>query len=811
MYLLHRTFAIMIAITRKELFQFFSSLTGFITIVLFLLVNGLFLFVLKDSNIFDFGYATLDKFFKLAPWVFLFLIPAITMRTLSDEYRTGTIEILQTKPLTRWQIILGKYLAIVLVLLVALLPTLIYILTINSLSASGIDSGSIAGSYIGLVFLAFAFAAIGLWCSGFTTNPIIAFLISATACLVLYFGFNAISQLPAFQGKADYYLEMFGIDFHYRSISRGVVDTRDIVYFASVIFFFIFITGNSGTFNGKARRFKWLPVLLGLILVNMAGSKFHGRFDLTNEKRFTVSAPVKKLLSSIDGQVQIDIFLKGDFPSGFIKLAASAEDILDEFREIAGNKLRYQFISADDEMPGTSIRYADTLLGMGIQPINVNFQIKAGEQTLYVYPVALVHYNDAIQPVELYPGNKILIGPAELNSAEAMMEYRFASAIQRLVSPVKPIVGYATGNGEPGMPIINDLFSLLNKNYKLFTLNISKEPLIPDTFKALVITKPTIPFTESDKLKIDQYIMRGGKVLWLIDRLEAEMDSLRIKNQVVAYDRNLNIEDLLFRYGVRINPDLVMDLQCDFLPAVVSGNGQMQFVHWNYFPLFESSLDHPINKNLGLVAGRFVNSIDTVKADNVKKTILLQSSAHSRRISTPALVSFEENRNVPEDTLFNKKDLPVAVLLEGKFTSLYANRISQAEIDSMKNYGITFRRSSPDSTSMIVVSDGDIGMNGVLKEEPLPMGMNEFTIGSQYEYQFANHDFIQNCLDYLVNNSGLGEAKAKDYVLRLLDPVKIKEDRTKWQLINIGFPVLLIGIFSFIFQWWRKRKYTHAT
>lgn len=230
----------MISIAKKELHQFFSSLTGYITIVLFLLVNGLFLFVLKDSNIFDFGYATLDKFFELAPWILLFLIPAITMRSLSDEFKTGTFEILQTRPLTKWQIILGKYFAILIVILFALLPTIIYVFTIKSLSAAGgIDSGGITGSYIGLFFLAAVFSAIGLCCSGFTNNAVVAFLISTFTCLILYFGFSAISQLPMLQSKADYYIEMLGIDFHYKSISRGVVGTRDIIYFFSIIFFFL--------------------------------------------------------------------------------------------------------------------------------------------------------------------------------------------------------------------------------------------------------------------------------------------------------------------------------------------------------------------------------------------------------------------------------------------------------------------------------------------------------------------------------------------------------------------------------------------
>jgi ABC-2 type transport system permease protein len=233
----------MFSIAKKELHQFFSSLTGYLTIILFLLVNALYLFVLKDSNIFDFGYATLINFFELAPWVFIFLIPALAMRSFSDEFKSGTFETLQTRPLTKWQIVWGKYLSIIVVLIIALLPTLLYVFTIHSLSsAGGIDGGGITGSYIGLWLLAAVFAAISVWCSSLTSNSVIAFLVSAFACLILYFGFGAISKLPVFSGNADYYIEMLGIDFHYQSISRGVVDTRDIIYFFSIIFLFLFET-----------------------------------------------------------------------------------------------------------------------------------------------------------------------------------------------------------------------------------------------------------------------------------------------------------------------------------------------------------------------------------------------------------------------------------------------------------------------------------------------------------------------------------------------------------------------------------------
>jgi ABC-2 type transport system permease protein len=233
------------AVCKKELRQFFSSLTGYIAIVVFLLVNGLMLFVF-DNNIFDFGYASLDSFFQLAPWILLLLIPAITMRSFADEFKSGTYEILQTKPLSRGQLVAGKYLGSLVVVLTALLPTLIYIFSIQKLStAEGIDTGATFGSYIGLVFLASVFTAIGICSSSFTSNSVVAFIVSLIACAILYYGFSAVSRLPSLSAGADYYLAMLGIDFHYQSISRGKIDSRDVIYFFSLVFLFLAITNHN--------------------------------------------------------------------------------------------------------------------------------------------------------------------------------------------------------------------------------------------------------------------------------------------------------------------------------------------------------------------------------------------------------------------------------------------------------------------------------------------------------------------------------------------------------------------------------------
>jgi gliding-associated putative ABC transporter substrate-binding component GldG len=555
----------------------------------------------------------------------------------------------------------------------------------------------------------------------------------------------------------------------------------------------------------------WLWLLIFVFVLNFLASEFHSRYDLTKEKRYTLSKATKNLLTKLDDDITIEVFLKGDFPAGFKKLANSTKEFLGLAKELNGPKVHYKFISPQDDFPATQgMRYEDTLIGLGAVPINLTVQVKAGQENKRIYPVALIKYKEKQALVNLYSGGKRMITPVEINSAEALMEYQFAKTLDNLVRTQKPLVAYSAGNGEPADARSYSLQQALQQDYQLFTLDINKQKFIPDTFKALIIVKPSLAFSEDEKFKIDQYVMRGGKLLLFIDDLHAEQDSLSYKPELVAYDRNLNLTDLLFRYGVRVNPDLVMDLQCDFMPFGVGGtqeNPQFEFLHWNYYPLFESPGNHTINKNTGLVAGRFVNSLDTIKVAGVNKTALLFSSNNSRRITTPALISLNENKNAPEDEKFKEKNIPVAFLLEGKFTSLFKGRTPKSIMDSLAALGVAYKETSDDN-KMIIVGDGDIVLNDFSpKDGPLPMGLNFFTVGSQYEYQFANREFLQNCLEYMVNNSSVIETRNKEIVLRQLDSVKVKDQKTTWQFINIVLPVLLIILAGWIYQQIRKRKY----
>lgn len=801
-------------VCKKELHQFFSSLTGYIAIVVFLLVNGLVLFVLRN-NILESGYATLDQFFSFAPWVLLFLVSAITMRSFSDEFRSGTFEILGTRPLSNGQIAAGKFSGAFAVALIALLPTAVYYFTINHLAVTtGIDAGAAIGSYLGLALLTGVFTAIGVCVSSFTTNAVVSFIVTLIACVLFYYGFSAISELTLFQNGVDYYIEMLGINFHYQSISKGVIDTRDVIYFLSVILFFLLVTrirlSREARAGGNSRTaVRWAAILGGLLLVNFLAARFHARADLTEEKRYSLTQNTKDLIRNLPQNVFIDVFLKGDFPSGFRKLGRSTQEFLSVLKETSPDKMNYRFVSPEEEA-GDGKSWSDSLRAMGIEPINLSVQVKAGEENKNIFPYALLHAGSRTELVNLFQSSKRNISVEELNNAEAMMEYGFAKAMDKATNPQRASVAYATGNGEPTTVQTADLQQTIGSNYELKTFDLTAHAFVPKEAGVLLIVKPATGFSEAEKLKIDQYVMNGGKVLLFIDNLHAEGDSLSFKSELIAYDRNLNIDDLLFNYGVRVNLDLLMDLQCDFLPFAVGGTPQApqyEFLHWNYYPLFETRGNHIINKNLGLVAGRYVNSVDTVGAEGIQKTFLLQSSGNSRTITTPALISPNQNRNTPEDDQFRRSGVPVAVLLEGRFTSLYANRLGQAQRDSLQAYG-GFRQTNTDATKMIVVADGDMVLNDVsAKQGPLPMGLNFFTAGTQYEYQFANRDFLLNCLEYLTSKGAIIATRNKEMVLRLLDAKKVDAEKTKWGLINIALPIVLVILSGVAYQRFRRYRY----
>ena len=569
-------------------------------------------------------------------------------------------------------------------------------------------------------------------------------------------------------------------------------------------------------FTGKI----WLPLtILLLIALNWLGSILHTRIDFTNERRFTLSRSTELILTNLDSTVEVTVLLTGDIKSEFKKLSTSTKELLENFKNFGGNKIQYKF-----ELPGEGLEDSlkanvfDSLINMGLRPTNQQVQVQEGEGKTQrqIFPGAIVKYRGKSIAIDLLQGQvqKTVFNSADildkqtLNSAEALLEYKFASAIEKLTQTEVPVVAYAYGNGEPpyGFLPVNDVFKTLGKNFIVDTVNVRTQAFINPEYAAIVIVKPTEKFSDDDKFKLDQYVMNGGRLLFFMDVLYAERDSLQ-NGELIAYSRDLNLNDLFFKFGVRINTDLVADKHCDKIPVevgAVGGQSQKQLLPWPYAPLLQPGSDNVIVKNEADVLGQFANSIDTVQADGITKTILLSTSGYAYTLPTPARIELNSLQTIDDISRFNRKNIPVAVLLEGNFKSMYANRTSKAQLDTLKNYNINFLKESVTPGKVIVVADADIVLNQVSETVgPLPMGTNKYT-----KIQYANKDFFLNCTEYLANKKNILDARAKDYSLRLLDVKKITSQRIWWQILNILLPILLVCLFGASYQWWRKRKYT---
>jgi ABC-2 type transport system permease protein len=575
---------------------------------------------------------------------------------------------------------------------------------------------------------------------------------------------------------------------------------------------------------------KYSNIIVGCLLVAIiyaSNTWLHGSLDLTAEKRYSLSDATKKLLhKKLDSAITIEVFLSGNLPADYKKLNIATAEILETFTAYAAGPIQVSFVEPGSNMVDeeAKVKYFDSLAALGVvfERTAISEGIEKSTSQLIV-PSALVRYgNRKPVAVDLRSSKKIFanynvieaVEPKEdkeatRNAAEALLEYKFAAAIDKVTKINYPTVAYLVGNGQPTDLTVSDLAETLRNDYNLGIFDLKSGYPSAANIDLLLIVKPTAPFTEEDQLKIDQYILNGGKVIWFVDKLHAELDSLmRTQAGYTAYDRGLNIDPLLFKYGVRINGDLVQDLNCAKLPIVVGknpdGSPTMQRIPWPYYPFLTTPSDNPITKNMDRVLPIFPSSIDTVKAPGIKKTILLATDTSSRSIASPAMVSLNSVQSEADLYTFTKSHIPVAVLLEGKFSSLFANSIGTTVIDSVRRFtGLPFLKKGIKETKQIVVSDADIVTNAVTKTTgPLPMGELPFEA-----FQFANKTFLLNAIDYLVNDNGLFESRNKVVVLRLLDKQKVADQKTFWQLVTTAGPILILLLIGIFVAFWRKKKY----
>lgn len=562
-------------------------------------------------------------------------------------------------------------------------------------------------------------------------------------------------------------------------------------------------------FRSKRSRsiFQFLLFCGILVFLNIIAQYFYAHFDLTEEKRFTLTPTTRRLLGDLKERVYVEVLLGGDYPAGFKRLPNATRDLLEDFRSVNA-LIDYDFQDPFAGNPKEVNERVKALSESGIYPTDIGINETGQETRKRAYPVAVFHFGSRKVPVNLIENNSPVISPEVINNSVEKLEYKFASAVKKVLTEEKQTILFTRGHGELREEQTVDLERSLRQFY--FTDRIHLDSTIqidPAKCALLIVAKPGSTFSEKDKFKIDQYVMRGGRVLWLIDRLNANLDSLNTRPRFVPTDYPLNLEDMLFRYGVRIQPDLVMDIECTQIPLKVGelgGTPQFKLFPWYYHPAVLPSGEHPVVKNVDRVELRFCSSIDTIRTKTrLTKIPLLRSSRYSRLQFSPIDLNFEILREAPDPAKFNKGSQIVSVLLEGVFASNYENRVSIEMDAQLKQLGVPFKSVS-EPTRMIVVSDGDVAANFVRPDNKswLPLGFN------QYENRaYANKDLLLNAIEYLIEPNGVVEARSREVKLRRLDTVKAKNEKLFWQVLNIGIPVVMLFLFWIVFGWWRKRKY----
>jgi ABC-2 type transport system permease protein len=558
---------------------------------------------------------------------------------------------------------------------------------------------------------------------------------------------------------------------------------------------------NKNKFNSFLQLFSAIVIV---ILINVIGNYVFHRFDLTAEKRYSLSAATKKLLKELDDVVYFKVYLEGEFPAGFKRLRSETKEMLDEFRAYAGDNIQYTFINpSQNEDVNKNTEVYEQLYKAGLLPTSLQVKTENGEQNQIIFPGALVTYHEKTFPLQLLKAQVALGEEEVLNGSIENLEFEFASTILKLTTKVKDKIAIVEGHGELNGKNLEDITKALEEYYVVERVRLNNQLFSLRGFKAAIIAKPDSSFDEKDKYILDQFVMKGGRTLWLIDPVMASMDSLTKNNVTLGLANPINLEDIIFKYGVRMNTNLVLDVQSAPIPVLAGYQGnqpQYKYYPWVYFPVAFPFCDHPIVKNLNAVKFEFASGIDTLNNREIKKTILLASSQYSRSVNTPARIDLSILKKNPNPKEYYRRNIPLAVLLEGEFESVFKNRIAPAVSTSEE---MAFKAQGV-KTAMIIVSDGDVIKNQVQSStgKVYPLGYDRYT-----QQQFGNKTFILNCMNYLLDDSGLITVRTRDIQIRLLNKTIISEQKLKWQLICILSPIIIIMLYGLFSGWLRKKRY----
>lgn len=795
------------ALITKELKNIFCSSSGILFSISFLLAAGSLLWIFGGGyNIPDSGYADLSRFFELSPILFSVLIPALTMRQFSEEKKNKTLDILFTRPIGIGTIFFSKYIASLIFIVITILSTVVYVYSLYMLAnpTGNIDTSSIAASYVLLVLLCAVFTSIGLFASSLTGNQIVAFIVGVAFCFFSFYGFQLLSSLFS-SGAIQYAISSIGLWWHYLPMQKGVVQLSSVFVF--VLYAAVFFVLTLFVFGQRGR--KTIPLASAIAFTFFIASVLipNVRFDFTSDKRYTLSDYTKTLLQKVgEGTtpLNVEIYLTGDLNAGFRNLRKATDNLMDDFARYAGSSIRVgelnPYLSG-----GSMTDIYQSMEAQGMQGIVLNETDREGKMSQKViYPYAKVTNGKDTLTVPLLKNITGYTAEENLNLSAESLEFEFIDAIRLLQKDQEQSVAFIEGHGELSRAYVADAEEQLSKYYFVNRGQLGSDISVLNGFDAIIIAGPVQKYNEADKYIIDQYIMNGGKVLWLVDGAYLSPDELKIEGKSASMKNEVNLDDMLFTYGVRINSDLIQDKQCASVYVVAGNEGtNTTIAPFYYTPLLIPSVDNAVTKNIRDVRASFVSSVDIVnKSSAIEKTVLLTSSSASHVVRVPETVDLNVMEIQDQKSYFDQSFIPVAVALEGEFVSAFQNRMIPEGLNAA---GYTTKPQST-GTKMIVAASSDIIRNELQGQgsetQVLPMGYDRVS-----QQLFGNRSFIINAVNWLVGDDAWMQLRTKEHRMSLLNKQEVYAHRNFYAGLNILLPISFMLLVSGAVFFYRKRKY----
>lgn len=729
------------------------------------------------------------------------------MGVVSEEKKSGTLDLLLSHPIKIWELYLGKFTAALFLIILALLATLIFPAAISFFGEIGnsLDFGAILASYISLLLIVSAFISIGIFSSSLASNQISSFIISLTLSSILLIGLDRFADLVSVDFIWSSLKELSMIN-HLDDFSKGVFNSYDFLYFALLVLIFslfsIFFIGKlDGEKVNRVELKRYLKIIISAWVIFIASSYWIVRFDFTDDKKYTLNPISFEIAESLNKNIDVTLLLVGDLPKGFKKLEKESLRIIRSLASVNSN-IVYRHI--DEGEFSSNKDFQGYLQNNGISPINLEINKGGEKKSKLVYPYILIRTQNKLTKVDLLKQQVGISPEQQLNNSLENLEYSISSSLEKVGNNFDKTIGILKGHGEIPNYKLADFINKFNENYSLKELYLSDSIQVHDLEKELknidllFVASPDLEFSEKEKLLIDQYIVKGGSSLWLISGTSARMDTLYQKGRSIAVYQNNNLGDLFFKYGFRVNPDVVSDYRCSLI-KLASGNigSQVQYhsFPWPFNPVSIPDNSNPIVKNLQLVKFDFPSSIDTINNSDISKTILLKSSENTKLYGVPEVFEIRNPQRELDIDKFSSESKIFALLLEGKFTSAYKSRI-------LPFRSLDYLEKADKSSKMIVVSDASFANSDYANNNYLAMGYDKW-----FNIEYGNGEFISNSVEYLTSNYPTLELRKKEIKLRLLSKKKIKEFKSMFEISILIYPFIYLLLFALSTIIYRRKSF----